>query len=140
MTDTTDDMRAELNYEAEAYRLRGRMAELEARVLELEVDNDGLRAEMAREVEVNASGRETRGRLEAENAKLCERYLARVFELAADNGRLRAEIARRTEILARVETWTLEMGASLIPPRADTYGEGMRDAKGQVGRLLRGRT
>lgn len=40
--------------------------------------------------------------------------------------------------LARVETWTHEYGASLKPTRADTFGDGMREAKGQVGRILRG--
>lgn len=36
MTDTTDDMRTGPDFEAEAYRLRGRVAELEARVAELQ--------------------------------------------------------------------------------------------------------
>lgn len=39
--------------------------------------------------------------------------------------------------LARIETWTHRFGAALCPKRADTYGEGMRDAKQQVSDLLR---
>jgi hypothetical protein len=84
MSDTTDDMRAEPNFEAEAYRLRDRVAELEARVIELTVDNDGLRAEMAREVEASASNLVTRGRLEIENANFkgtIDGLNARVAEL-----------------------------------------------------------
>lgn len=39
-------------------------------------------------------------------------------------------------LLAEVEAWTHEMGASLVPHGADTYGEGMRDAKAQVAARL----
>lgn len=104
MTDTTDDMRTWPDYEAEAYRLRGRVAELEARVLELEVDNDGLRAEMAREVEVNASSREKRGKLETENAIFKRtidelEYMCRDMKVAADSraAELEAENAKLRE-------------------------------------------
>lgn len=128
MTDTTDDMRTEPDFEAEVYRLLARVAELEARI---DTAGDGMNIvgllDMYHDMKIAAESRAFVAR-------------ARALELAADNDVLRAEIARWTEVLGRVETWTLEMGASLIPPRADTYGEGMRDAKGQVGRLLRGRT
>lgn len=40
------------------------------------------------------------------------------------------------EALGRVRGWTLEHGAALKPSGADTYGNGMRDAKQQVGRIL----
>jgi len=48
-----------------------------------------------------------------------------------------AEVERLREALASVETWTHEYGAALKPTRADTFGDGMREAKAQVGRLLR---
>ena len=38
--------------------------------------------------------------------------------------------------LGAVWEWTHQYGAALKPPGADTYGEGMRDAKEQVQRLL----
>jgi len=38
--------------------------------------------------------------------------------------------------LALIEEWTHQYGAALKPPGADTYGEGMRDAKDQVSRML----
>lgn len=40
--------------------------------------------------------------------------------------------------LCAVWEWTHQYGAALKPPGADTYGEGMRDAKKQVKRLLSG--
>lgn len=40
--------------------------------------------------------------------------------------------------LGAVWEWTHQYGAALKPPGADTYGEGMRDAKEQVQRLLSG--
>ena len=40
-------------------------------------------------------------------------------------------------ILGRIAEWTNEYGRTLIPDGADTYGEGMRDAKDQVRLLLR---
>jgi hypothetical protein len=39
---------------------------------------------------------------------------------------------RVTAALVRVEQWTHEHGAALHPRGADTYGNGMRDAKEQV--------
>ncbi len=39
-------------------------------------------------------------------------------------------------VLGHIETWTHEHGKALCPPGADTYGDGMRDAKAQVGRML----
>lgn len=40
------------------------------------------------------------------------------------------------ETLGWIRKWTLEHGAALKPVGADTYGEGMREAKRQVARLL----
>lgn len=42
------------------------------------------------------------------------------------------------ETIALLEQWTHTFGKSLIPPGADTYGEGMRDAKDQVAVILHG--
>lgn len=39
-------------------------------------------------------------------------------------------------VIARLREWASTHGAALCPPGADTYGEGMRDAKTQVCRLL----
>lgn len=39
-------------------------------------------------------------------------------------------------IVGLIEVWVHEYGAALIPARADTYGEGMRDAKSQVQNIL----
>lgn len=43
------------------------------------------------------------------------------------------EMARTLSLLG---TWRHEYGAALKPSGADTYGEGMRAAKGQVGAIL----
>ena len=42
----------------------------------------------------------------------------------------------QAEALGKLASWTHEMGASPCPPGADTYGEGVRDAKAQVVALL----
>jgi hypothetical protein len=39
-------------------------------------------------------------------------------------------------VLADLQTWTLTYGKALVPSGADTYGEGMRDAKKQVSAIL----
>jgi len=39
-------------------------------------------------------------------------------------------------VLARINDWTYQHGAALKPPGADTYGEGMRNAKRQVADML----
>ena len=41
---------------------------------------------------------------------------------------------------ARLEDWTHRMGAELCPRGADTYGEGKRDAKDEVSRILRSKS
>lgn len=50
------------------------------------------------------------------------------------------EVVARVEALARtlslVGTWRHEHGAALVPSGADTYGEGMRAAKGQISAIL----
>lgn len=40
-------------------------------------------------------------------------------------------------VLGRISQWTFEYGAQLCPPGVDSYGEGMRDAKAAVSRMLR---
>lgn len=56
--------------------------------------------------------------------------------LAEQLAALQRSLREAREAIARVECWTHEMGAALKPPRDDTYGEGMRDAKAQVARML----
>lgn len=53
---------------------------------------------------------------------------------ALRNALARAEKAET--VLARVASWAGEYGPALIPKRADTYGEGVRDAKAQVKGIL----
>lgn len=47
-----------------------------------------------------------------------------------------ARADRAEAALALVAQWTHEHGANLVPRRVDTYGEGMRDAKEQVGDII----
>lgn len=49
---------------------------------------------------------------------------------------LRETLARAEATLALLWEWTRLGGRALCPPRADTYGEGMLDAKEQVSRIL----
>lgn len=50
------------------------------------------------------------------------------------------EVAQRVggmvRTLSLLGTWRAEHGAALKPSKADTYGDGMRDAKRQVGAIL----
>lgn len=50
------------------------------------------------------------------------------------------EVRKRVSALARtlslVSTWRHEHGVALVPSGADTYGEGMRAAKGQISAIL----
>lgn len=48
-----------------------------------------------------------------------------------------ARAERAEAVLGIIESWTHTYGAALKPPRADTYGEGMCDAKDQVRRIIR---
>lgn len=57
-------------------------------------------------------------------------YVAHLLEAA------RAERDRLRSMVGRLHAWTHEAGRSLCPPRAGTYGEGMRDAKGQIASIL----
>lgn len=50
---------------------------------------------------------------------------------------IRALEAENAALLGRIESWTHEHGAALCPRGADTYGNGMRDAKQQVAAILR---
>lgn len=52
-----------------------------------------------------------------------------------DDQRARAEKAEAS--LGAIVEWSHTYGAALKPPGADTYGEGMRDAKDQVAVILR---
>lgn len=62
------------------------------------------------------------------------RDIARVAEREAIEHRDALSNARH--LLALVGEWTHVHGKALCPRGADTYGEGMRDAKEQVGRIL----
>lgn len=64
--------------------------------------------------------------LETEIERLC---------VERDAAIARAEKAEAT--LSRLEEWTHVFGRALCQPRADTYGEGIHDAKEQVARILR---
>jgi hypothetical protein len=67
----------------------------------------------------------------AEKVDLLERERdARIAELER-------QLAKADRTLAQIVAWTHEHGAALCPPGADTYGEGMRDAKAQVASMLR---
>ena len=48
-----------------------------------------------------------------------------------------ARVEALEKALRRVVSWTHEYGDALKPLGADTYGEGMRDAKSQVAALAR---
>lgn len=47
-----------------------------------------------------------------------------------------AHASKHTALLVALETWCAVHGSALKPPGADTYGEGMRDAKQQVRRII----
>jgi hypothetical protein len=47
-----------------------------------------------------------------------------------------ARVGEMARTLSLLGTWRHEYGAALKPSGADTYGEGMRAAKGQVGAIL----
>ena len=59
-------------------------------------------------------------------------------EALLDAAKLRAERDEARAALARITMWTCQYGAQLCPPsnRADSYGDGMRDAKDVVARLM----
>jgi hypothetical protein len=46
------------------------------------------------------------------------------------------QLATQQAALVRIREWADQYGADLKPPSADTYGEGKRDAKAQVKRML----
>ena len=47
-----------------------------------------------------------------------------------------ARVGEMARTLSLIGTWRHEHGAALKPSRSDTYGDGMRDAKQQVGAIL----
>jgi hypothetical protein len=63
----------------------------------------------------------------------------RVFEMIQ---RFCTEVARaynqRDDLIGRLRSWCNQFGEELTPPvgRADSYGEGVRDCKAAVGRIL----
>lgn len=82
------------------------------------------------------------GALSKAIAELGERD-ARIAELSMvveEHGATITELTGRiVELEAQhgaIVEWTHQMGRALCPRGADTYGEGMRDAKTQVGRIL----
>lgn len=78
--------------------------------------------------------------------ELCEAqmYPTTLGERAAIAAKLRevadeAVRAERAATRARLEEWTHQHGAALVPSGcADTFGEGMRKAKEQIRALLKG--
>lgn len=56
-------------------------------------------------------------------------------ELAAAKARI-ATLEAELAAIDAIDAWAHQYGAALCPPGADTYREGMRDAKEQVQRLL----
>lgn len=70
---------------------------------------------------------------------------AEVARLKTENSALRCELVKAVDengslraVLGLVETWTHEHAAALCPTpgSADTFGDGMRKAKRQVGNIL----
>src|SRR5258708_36564806 len=54
----------------------------------------------------------------------------------ANSDRFEAERDALRAQISRVVEWTHQHGEALKPRRADTYGEGMRDAKAQVSNMI----
>lgn len=52
---------------------------------------------------------------------------------------LKEKYERGQACLGRLRAWTQVYGKALCPPGADTYGEGIRDAKEQVLKILNGK-
>ena len=65
-----------------------------------------------------------------------ERIAARQAEAERDEAGQRAENAALRAVVARLGEWTHEFGAALKPKGADTFGEGVRECKAQVARIL----
>ncbi len=86
---------------------------------------------------------EERDRLAAEVERLhreCNNHVSADIEraLISQLQAERTEVERLRAALSRVEQWTHEHGAALVPRVcADTYGEGMREAKKQVAALAK---
>ena len=60
-----------------------------------------------------------------------------VEEQKAEIKKLRADLTATRALLVEVEAWTHVYGAALCPGgRPDTFGEGMREAKGQVKHII----
>ena len=57
--------------------------------------------------------------------------------LSGATGRVWAEELRAMlDVISRIGEWTHTFGADLVPKRADTYGDGMREAKSVVAKIL----
>lgn len=98
--------------------LKEKLAKSEARVLELEADLATCRDALKRMAEASDRG--------------AEQYR----KVLAENQRLTPLVADGNAVLGRLRDWTHEMGKALVPRGPDTYGEGVRDCKAQVGRIL----
>lgn len=60
-----------------------------------------------------------------------------IADLLADLADAEERAERAEEALSRIADWTREHGAALKPAgSADTFGDGMREAKRQVGQMV----
>ena len=78
---------------------------------------------------------------DADRARMADDALTTIA-LAAGLGadasaeKITVRVGEMARTLSLIGTWRHEHGAALKPSRADTYGDGMRDAKQQVGAIL----
>ena len=71
------------------------------------------------------------------NLVFCANAPTDIAKLLAALSAAQARCEMLEEALHRLETWTHEMGANLCPGgRADSFGEGVREMKAQVARML----
>ena len=66
-------------------------------------------------------------------ARMCSGISGQALEIARKH---QARAAELEAILSRVAEWAHAFGDELKPKRADTYGEGVRDSKERVARIL----
>ncbi|MBX3260757.1 MAG: hypothetical protein KF782_13810 [Labilithrix sp.] len=65
-----------------------------------------------------------------------ERAAETIGRLEVEQGMLRDRVATLEATLSKLSVWARTFGEELKPRGADTYGEGVRDSKERVGRLL----
>ena len=107
--------------------------------LEVAERRDALAAEVARLREVIATKYAIERSSLSVSALVEERgTIALAAGLGADASaeEVAARVGEMARTLSLLGTWRHEYGAALKPSGADTYGEGMRAAKGQVGAIL----